>query len=92
VNPYGAVLPSTEVALVTGFPASLLVGGTGDRTRAGLPDDTRVPGFVALLPAVPCVQPRVADIVTNERAERFVVTAVELVNGVWRLSLVQAVS
>jgi hypothetical protein len=92
VNPYGAVLPSTETALATGFPASLLVGGIGDRTRAGLPDDTRVPGFVALLPALPCVQPRVADILSNERAERFLVTAVELMNGVWRLSLVQAAS
>jgi hypothetical protein len=51
-----------------------------------------VPGFTALLPVVPCVQPRVADILTNERAERFVVTAVETVSGVWRLSLVQAVS
>jgi len=92
INPYGAVLPRTETALISGFPASLLVGGIGDRTRAGLPDDTRVPGFIALLPAVDCVQPRVADILTNERAERFVVTAVELVNGVWRLSLVQAVT
>jgi hypothetical protein len=92
INPYGAVVPRTETALISGFPASLLVGGIGDRTRAGLPDDTRVPGFIALLPAVECVQPRVADILTNERAERFVVTAVELVNGVWRLSLVQAVS
>jgi hypothetical protein len=92
INPYGAVVPRTETALISGFPASLLVGGIGDRTRAGLPDDTRVPGFIALLPAVESVQPRVADILTNERAERFVVTAVELVNGVWRLSLVQAVS
>jgi hypothetical protein len=34
----------------------------------------------------------VADIFTNDRAERFLVTAVELLGGVWRLSLVQAVS
>jgi hypothetical protein len=92
LNPYGAVLPSTEQSLLAGFPASLLVGGTGDRTRSGLPDDTRVPGFVALLPAVACVQPHVADILTDERAERFVVTAVEALNGVWRLALIQAVS
>jgi hypothetical protein len=92
INPYGAVLLGTMTALIAGFPASLLTGGLGDRTRAGLQDDTRVPGFIAMLPVVPCVQPRVADILTNERAERFVVTAVEPVFGVWRLSLVQAVS
>jgi hypothetical protein len=92
INPYGAVLPGTVTALLTGFPASLLVGGLGDRTKAGLPDDTRLPGFTALLPVVACVLPRVADILTDERGERFVVTAVEAVAGVWRLSLVQAVS
>jgi hypothetical protein len=92
LNDYGAVLPSTQSVLLTGFPASLLVDGTGDRTRAGLPDDTKLPGFTALLPAVPRVAPRVADIVTNDRAERFVITAVELVDGVWRLNMVQAVS
>jgi hypothetical protein len=92
VNPYGAVLASAQTVLITGFPASLLVGGVGDRTKAGLPDDTRVPGFKAMLPAVPCVQPHVADILTDERGERFVVTAVELAGQVWRLTLVQAVS
>lgn len=92
LNPYGAVLPQTETVLVTDYPASLLVGGIGDRTRIGLPDDTRVPGFTALLPVVAEVQPRVADVFSDERGERFIVTAVEQVAAVWRLSLVQAVS
>ncbi|MDR3520427.1 MAG: hypothetical protein P4L54_02310 [Acidocella sp.] len=92
INPYGAPLPATQVNLFSGFPASLMIGGLGDRTRAGLADDTRVPGFIVILPAVACVQPRVGDLVSNERAERFVVTAVELIGGVWRLSLIQAVS
>jgi len=92
LNPYGAVLPGTATPLVSGFPASLLVGGISDRTKAGLPDDTKVPGFTALLPRVRDVHPHVADILTNERNERYVVTAVEQVSAVWRLSLVQAVS
>ena len=92
LNAYGAVLPGTETILIQSFPASLLIGGMGDRTRVGLPDDTKLPGFSAMLPAVNCVQPQVGDILSDERAERFIVTAVELVGGVWRLSLVQAVS
>lgn len=92
LNPYGAVLAGTETVLASGFPASLLVSGTGDRTKVGLPDDTKLPGFSAMLPAVLGVQPRVADILSNERAERFLITAVELVAGGWRLSLTQAVS
>jgi hypothetical protein len=93
VNPYGAILPATNTALLAEFPGSLLVGGgTVDRTHAGLPDDTKVPGFEALLPSVPCVQPQVADIVTDAEAARFVVNAVETVHGVWRLSMNQAVA
>ncbi len=92
LNPYGAVLPGTMTALISGFPASLLTGGTSDRTKAGLPDDTKLPGFSALLPVVANVQPRVADILSNERAERFVVTAVEQMGAVWRLALMQVVS
>jgi len=92
LNPYGAVLPASETVLLSCFPASLLVGGIDDRTRAGLPDDTKVPGFTALLPAIDSVQPHVADILSNDCGERFVTTAVERLNGVWRLSAVQAVS
>ncbi len=88
---YGAVSPETEVKLISGYPASLLAGGTGDRTRNGLPDDTKVPGFTALLPVVEGVVPQVADILTNERGERYAVTSVEEMDGVWRLSAVQAV-
>jgi hypothetical protein len=92
LNQYGAVLPGTQTMLIAGYPASLLVGGVDDRTRAGLPDDTKLPGFTALLPVAGKVQPHVAGILTNERDERFIVTAVEQVAAVWRLSLVQTVS
>lgn len=92
LNQYGAVLRGTETIVLSKFPASLLVGGLGDRSRAGLPDDTKLPGFVALLPAVETIRPKVADICINAYDERFVVSAVEQVAGVWRLSLVQAVS
>ena len=88
---YGAVTVATEVPLLSGFPASLLAGGTGDRTRNGVPDDTKVPGFTALLPVVDGVTPQVADILMNERGERYAVNSVEETGGVWRLSAVQAV-
>jgi hypothetical protein len=92
LNQYGAVTAGTETILSTGFPASLLVGGVGDRTKAGLPDDTKIPGFTLMLPVIGGVKPRVADLVTNERGDRFVVNAVEQVGAVWRMTLLQAVS
>jgi hypothetical protein len=92
LNPYNAVLTNTEEVLVQGFPASLLVGGVGDRTKVGLPDDTRLPGFVAMLPYVHSVMPRVADILLDDLDRRFIITSVEKISSVWRFSLVQAVS
>ena len=91
LNGYGAVLPGTQRPLLAGFPASLLVGGIGDRTRSGLPDNTKVPGFSALLPVVADAQPHVADILSTQSGERFIVTAVERLDAVWRFSLVQEV-
>jgi hypothetical protein len=92
LNAYGAVLPKTETPLLAGFPASLLRGGVDDRTRAGLPDDTKLPGFTALLPSVAGVVPLVADLLGDGKGRRFVVESVEQVGAVWRLSLIQAVS
>lgn len=90
-NPYGAVTPATEQVLLAGFPASLVRGGLSDRTRDGMPDDTKVPGYAAMLPEVQGVQPRVADIVVDTAGGRFVVTGLERLGGIWRLALVQAV-
>lgn len=92
LNGYGAITPGTETILLSGFPASLLTGGIGDRTRQGLPDDSRVPGLVALLPAVGGVTPQVSDLILDECGRKYVVTSVETLNAVWRFSLVQAVS
>lgn len=92
LNPYGASTRVTETMLLRGFPASLLVGGGADRSKSGLPDDARLPGFTAMLPVVAGVQPSVDDVLMDEAGGRFVLTAVEAVGAVWRLSLVQAVS
>jgi hypothetical protein len=91
-NPYGAAMPATDEILLSGFPASLLVGGVVDRTHAGLPDDTKAPGFICLIPASAGVQPFVADSLTDTTGGRFLVNAVEQLNGAWRLSMNQAVS
>jgi hypothetical protein len=92
LNGYSAVLPTSERVLLQGFPVSLAMGGVEDRTRAGLADDTKLPGFTVLMPALGEVRPGVADILRTESGESFVVNGAVLVGGVWRLSLDQAVS
>lgn len=92
VNSYGAVLAATAVALLAGFPAALLPSGMGDRTRQGLPDDTKVPGFIAMLAAVDGAEPNVADILRDARGRQFVLTSAERIGGCWRLSMTQSVA
>ena len=92
LNGYSAFTADTERGLISSFPASLLIGGVSDRTKQGLPDDTKVPGFTAILPVVAGVTPRVGDIMLDDMERRFVVTSLESISAVWRFSLVQAVS
>jgi hypothetical protein len=92
LNQYGAITPGTETVLLQQFPASLLTGGVGDRTRQGLPDDSRVPGFEAILPVIAGVAPQVSDLLLDGHGRKYAVTAVEVLDAVWRFSLVQAVS
>ena len=92
LNGYSAFTGDSERTLFYGFPASLLIGGVSDRTKQGLPDDTKVPGFTAILPVVAGVAPRISDIMLDDLDRRFVVTSLESIGAVWRVSLVQAVS
>ncbi len=91
-NPYGAILAGGATALLAGFPAALLPGGVSDRTRTGLPDDTKLPGYVAAIAAVVGLAPQVADILRDARGRQFVVDAVTAYGGVWRLALTESVS
>lgn len=92
INPYGAILGAGARAILAGFPAALLGGGASDRTRVGLPDDTKLPGYVAAVAAVPGLAPQVADIVRDARGRQFVIDAVTGYGGIWRLELVESVS
>ncbi|MHB1303037.1 MAG: hypothetical protein ACYCZB_06125 [Acidiphilium sp.] len=91
-NPYGAILGAGARAILSGFPAALLPGGASDRTRTGLPDDTKLPGYVAAVAAVAGLEPEVADVVRDARGRQFVVDAAMRYAGIWRLALTESVS
>jgi hypothetical protein len=92
VNPYGAVLFSDARVVLAGFPAAMMPGGVSDRTRLGLPDDTKLPGYVCVVAAVAGAGPLVADIVRDGRGRQFVVDAATRFSGVWRLALTESVA
>jgi hypothetical protein len=92
VNPYGAILPATAMALMTGFPAALLPTGLSDRTRQGLPDDTKLSGYTAMLAAVEGVVPDVADILRDGKGRQFILNGAQRFGGAWRLSMIESVT
>ena len=87
-NPYGGATGPT--ALLTGFPGSLLHGGTA---RAGLiPADARVGGAIAMLPLLPGLAICRGDLLRDEQGRRYVASDVELSSFGWRVDMHQAAS
>jgi hypothetical protein len=90
VNAYGGVTLANVTPLLTNWPASVLgVGGSG-RAAAGLPSDSVVPFWTVLLPAFPGVLLRPADILTDDIGRTASVSAAELTDLGWRLTVKQA--
>ncbi len=92
MSAYGGMRPETEKLRLSRFPACIIAGGVGDRRRAGLPDDTKLAGFAIILPAIRSATPQVGEIFRDDQARQFLISGVETIGGIWRLSVVQAVS
>jgi hypothetical protein len=88
--PYGGNDATTETALASGWPASVLQGTKGEVSGARLPGDVRSPWWLILVPAIPGVTVNYADIIVDEFSRRFVVSSAELTDLGWRLTASQA--
>ncbi|HTR16511.1 MAG TPA: hypothetical protein VMI52_05690 [Acetobacteraceae bacterium] len=84
---YGGVTRTGSVALGSGWAASVLASGGGE--RGTLPSDQRAPQWDALLPALP-FSPRPADLVTDEAGRGYGVVSAEESEMGWRLVLQSA--
>jgi len=89
---YNGGSPATEVAFLTGWPASVLRGPPGEKNPVGLPDDVRQPWFQVLLPASAGPMLRPSDIITDDLGNRYICGQVELTDLGWRLMVQQAVT
>lgn len=90
VNRYGGVSLSTATPLIDGWPASVLsVSGSG-KPSADLPADGATGSWAVLLPPIPDVILRPADLMTDDLNRTGVVTTVELSYLGWRLTVKQA--
>lgn len=86
---YGGLVRATALPVLTGWPASLLTGGSG-LDRAGLPGDAGSSGWSVLLPATGRAVIRGGDLLTDDLGRAGVVAAAELSELGWRLDVRQA--
>lgn len=93
LNPYGGSVPETEVAVMTSWPASLLDQGKGRAKQFGdLPGDVGTGVWELLLPLVPGVLVRDADIAVDNLGRRYILGSCELQDYGWRCKAVQKVT
>ena len=89
VNTYGGVTTETNEVLLTNWPASVLGASARSRTSTDLPSDSSIPNWTVLMPAVPDVVLRPADLMVDDLSRNAVVSAAELTDLGWRLTVRQ---
>lgn len=87
---YGGATATNEVALMGGWPASILQGTKGERNDMNLPGDAKTPWWAILFPAYEGVELRTSDIITDDLDRRYVISSAELTDMGWRVTAMQA--
>jgi hypothetical protein len=90
INTYGGVTPTTNTPLLMNWPACVTGASGSGAPAAELPTDETVPYWTVLLPAWPSVVLRLSDLMTDDLGRNAVVSAIELTDLGWRLSVKQA--
>ncbi|UQV43443.1 hypothetical protein KIV45_15865 [Janthinobacterium lividum] len=89
---YGGDTDDNETLLMQAWPASVLQGAKGEKNETNLPGDVRSPWWAVLLPALPGVLLRTADIITDDLGRRLLVSSAELTDMGWRITAMQALT
>ncbi|WP_426102913.1 hypothetical protein [Pseudomonas sp. PSPC3-3] len=87
---YSGGTRATEVALMQGWPASILQGTKGETNDAKLPLDVKTPWWLILMPAWPGIVLRTSDVIRCELDRKYVISSAELTDMGWRITAMQA--
>jgi hypothetical protein len=90
VNDYGGVGEGGNLALLGGWPASVLDAGGGGAYQANLPTGTALGAWQVLLAGYPGVTLRAGDHMRDDLGRTGVVASAELSELGWRLHVTQA--
>ena len=89
VSGYGGNTASTETALMSEWPASVLQGTKGERGDVSVPDDVKSPWYALRMPMLAGVTINSGDIITDDLDRRYTVSSTELTEYGWRLTMRQ---
>ena len=92
LNGYGGDTLAGETAIMTGWPASVLMTRRGSPGETKLPSDTRDPWMLVLLPSFSGVNILSRDLLADDFGNRYVVSAAELTPLGWRLEAQQVMA
>lgn len=76
-NPYGGYDPTNVITVLSECPVSILDKGRPSAGQFKLPLDVGAPRFLILFPALPGVEPRIGDLMDDERGVRIGIYSVE---------------
>ncbi|QBJ80517.1 hypothetical protein [Aquitalea sp. USM4] len=86
----GGDAQEVEVAMMTGWPASILQGTKGEQNDAKLPSDVRTPWWSILFPDYPGVILRTSDVIRDDIGRKYIISSAELTDMGWRITAMQA--
>lgn len=90
-NGYSGTTQANEMAILTNWPASALLGSRGVRDQT-LPEDAGYGSWRVLMPAWPGVVIRPGTILNDDLNNRMVVVAAELQDLGWRIDATQVIT
>lgn len=90
VQGYGGTTAANEVAIMSGWPASILQGTKGEKSPVNLPADAKTPWYAILFPNFGDIVLRTSDIITDDIGRRYVISSAELTDMGWRITAMQA--
>jgi hypothetical protein len=84
---YGGYTKDDVTTVMQACPCAFLTAGKGEEAVAKLPTDAKLPMFFCFLPFLGSVQIKTGHIITDQTNTDYIVTANELTELGWRLSI-----
>jgi hypothetical protein len=86
VQAYGGTTAATERIILADWPASILIGRSGQHSPLTLPGENRSAWYGILMPAFQDLHIHTGDFVTDDTGLRYVITGTELTDMGWRVT------